>query len=191
MALALGVWAIAAAAIDLARRGDIRALPVSAFASACAHAGLGITLLGIAATSVWRSEGLELLKPGETMPIAGYTLRLDGVQLYQGPNYEAERATISVLSGERTIATMTPENRAYPVEGQAKAVTAIRTTGVSDLYLALGDQRDGGWIIRAYVSPLAPFIWIGGAFMALGGVCGLWARLRPRRVASSQLAAAE
>ena len=119
------------------------------------------------------------------------SLRLEGVQLLQGPNYQAERATVSVLSNGHLLATMLPEKRAYPVEGQATAVTAIRTTGFSDLYLALGDERDGGWIIRAYVSPLAPFIWFGGAFMALGGVAGLWGRLRPRRVTAAKLAAAE
>jgi cytochrome c-type biogenesis protein CcmF len=70
-------------------------------------------------------------------------------------------------------------------------VTAIRTTGFSDLYLALGDTRDGAWVIRAYVSPLAPFIWFGGIFMALGGGAGLWSRLRRRSVPSAQLAAAE
>ncbi|HSM96015.1 MAG TPA: heme lyase CcmF/NrfE family subunit [Rhizomicrobium sp.] len=191
LAFALGIWTMAAAVIDLARRGDIRGLPIGAFASALAHFGLGITLLGITGTTIWRSEALDLLKPGQTMPIAGYTLRLEGVQLLQGPNYEAERATVSVLSDGRMIATMSPEKRAYPVEGQATAVTAIRTTGFSDLYLALGDERDGGWVIRAYVSPLAPFIWFGGAFMALGGIAGLWGRLRPRRAAAAKLAAAE
>ncbi|MGN6516295.1 MAG: heme lyase CcmF/NrfE family subunit [Rhizomicrobium sp.] len=191
LAFGLGAWTTAAAVIDVAKRGDIRALPIGAFASALAHAGLGITLLGITATTVWRSEALELLKPGQTMPIAGYTLRLEGVQMLMGPNYEAERATVDVISGGHVIATMSPEKRAYPVEGQATAVTAIRTTGISDLYLALGDQRDGGWIIRAYVSPLAPFIWFGGAFMALGGLAGLWSRLRKRQVPAAQLAAAE
>jgi cytochrome c-type biogenesis protein CcmF len=191
MAFALGLWTISAAVIDLARSGDIRALSVSRFASALAHAGLGITLLGIAGTTIWRSEALELLKPGQTMPIASYTLRLETVEMTQGPNYEAERAIISVFSGNRMIAIMTPEKRAYPVEGQATANTAIRTTGFSDLYLALGDERDGGWIVRAYVSPLAPFIWFGGAFMALGGFAALWGRLRLRRSVATQLAAAE
>jgi cytochrome c-type biogenesis protein CcmF len=191
MACGLGMWTIAAAVIDLARRGDIRALPIGAFASALAHLGLGITLLGITGTTVWRSEALDLLKPGQTMPIAGYTLRLEGVQLIQGPNYQAERATISVIANDRIIAIMSPEKRAFPVEGQATAVTAIRTTGFSDLYLALGDERGGSWVIRAYVSPLAPFIWFGGAFMALGGMAGLWGRLRPRRVPETKLAAAE
>ena len=191
MACGLGMWTIAAAVIDLVRRGDIRALPIGAFASVLAHLGLGITLLGITGTTVWRSEALDLLKPGQTMPIAGYTLRLEGVQLIQGPNYQAERATISVIANDRIIAIMSPEKRAFPVEGQATAVTAIRTTGFSDLYLALGDERGGSWVIRAYVSPLAPFIWFGGAFMALGGMAGLWGRLRPRRVPETKLAAAE
>ncbi|HEY2032095.1 MAG TPA: heme lyase CcmF/NrfE family subunit [Rhizomicrobium sp.] len=191
LAFALAMWTIAAAVIDLAKRGDIRTLPIGAFASALAHLGLGITLLGITGTTIWRSEALDLLKPGQTMPIAGYVLRLEGVQLYQGPNYEAERATVSVISNGGTIATMSPEKRAYPVEGQATAVTAIRTTGFSDLYLALGDERDGGWVIRAYVSPLAPFIWFGGAFMAFGGMAALWGRLRPSLASATKLAAAE
>jgi cytochrome c-type biogenesis protein CcmF len=190
-ACGLGAWVICASIIDLVRRGDIRAIPIGAFASALAHAGLGITLLGVTATTVWRSESLQLLTPGGSMPIAGYMLRLDKVEEVQGPNYTADRAIIDVISGGRTIAVMTPEKRVYPVEGQATVETAIRTTGLSDLYLALGDQRDGGWVLRAYVSPLAPFIWFGGAFMALGGLAALWSRLRLRFVRMPELAPAE
>jgi cytochrome c-type biogenesis protein CcmF len=191
LACALGVWTIAAAVIDLLKRGNIRALPIGAYASVLAHLGLGITLLGITGTTIWRSEALELLKPGQSMQIAGYTLQLEGVNFQQGPNYLAQHATVDVFSGGDRIAVMTPEKRAYPVEGQATAVTAIRTTGFSDLYLALGDERNGAWVIRAYVSPLAPFIWFGGIFMALGGVAGLRGRLRRQSVPFAQLAAAE
>jgi len=76
---------------------------------------------------------------------------------------------------------MTPEQRIYPAEGQDVSDTAIRTTGFQDLYLALGDDRGNGrWTLRAYVSPLAPFIWLGGLVMALGGMLSLWGRLRVR-----------
>jgi cytochrome c-type biogenesis protein CcmF len=74
-----------------------------------------------------------------------------------------------------------PEKRLYPAEGQDVSDTAIRTTGISDLYLALGDDRGGGrFTLRAYVSPLAPFIWLGALVMALGGMLSLWGRLRVR-----------
>jgi cytochrome c-type biogenesis protein CcmF len=73
---------------------------------------------------------------------------------------------------------MTPEKRFYPAEGQAISNTAIRTTGLSDLYLALGDDRGGGrWTVRVLVNPLAPFIWLGGGMMALAGLASLWGRL--------------
>uniref|UniRef100_UPI0032984C57 cytochrome c-type biogenesis CcmF C-terminal domain-containing protein n=1 Tax=Salmonella enterica TaxID=28901 RepID=UPI0032984C57 len=49
-----------------------------------------------------------------------------------------------------------------------------RTTGFSDLYVVLGDPAaDGKWILRAYNNPLAPWIWIGGMVMALGGAISL------------------
>ena len=69
---------------------------------------------------------------------------------------------------------MQPEQRIYLAYGEHMAETAIRTTGFQDLYLALGDDRGNGrWTLRAYVSPLAPFIWLGGLVMALGGACSV------------------
>jgi cytochrome c-type biogenesis protein CcmF len=64
--------------------------------------------------------------------------------------------------------------------------TAIRTTGLSDLYVALGDQRDhAAWTVRAYENPLAPLIWLGAGVMALGGILSLQGRLRRRALPQS------
>ena len=106
-------------------------------------------------------------------------LRFDGVTQVAGPNYTAAQAHVALLDGARVVTVLTPEARVYPAEGQETANTAIHTTGVQDLYLALGDQRGPKqWILRAYVSPLAPFIWLGAGFMALGGGLSLLRRLR-------------
>src|SRR6202012_1243412 len=108
-----------------------------------------------------------------------YTLRFDGVTDEQGPNYRASRAHIALMDGNRVKAVLTPEQRVYPAEGQDMADTAIRTNGFEDLYLALGDDRGNGrWTVRAYVGPLAPFIWLGRLVMPLGGSLILWVRLR-------------
>jgi len=177
-AFAVAGWLVAASAIDIARRG-LRALPASAIASSLAHAGLAVTLIGVAGTTLWRSEALEVLSPGEQMYVGGYALRLDSVVGAQGPNYQAARANITVLNGGQAIAVMHPERRVFPAERQETVETAIRTTIFSDLYLALGDRRDGNrWTLRAYVNPLAPFIWLGALVMALGGFASLWGRLR-------------
>jgi cytochrome c-type biogenesis protein CcmF len=183
-AFALGVWVIAASVIDGARRRRSRTLNAAALASILAHAGLGVTLFGVTGTTMWRSEALDVLAPGQSMNVSDYTLRFDGVEPVQGPNYRAARAQIEAIRGGRVVAMLSPEKRAYPVEGQEISDTAIHTNGFSDLYVALGDERDGGrWVIRAYVNPLAPFIWFGGAIMALGGFASLWGRIRLRAAA--------
>jgi len=178
LAFAMAGWLIGASAIDVLRRKGARA---SAFAAALAHAGLGVTLMGVTATTLWRSEALAVVGPGDTMKVGPYTLRFDGVTNVQGPNYRASRAHIALIKGGQVASVMTPEQRIYPAEGQDVSDTAIRTTGFQDLYLALGDDRGNGrWTLRAYVSPLAPFIWLGGLVMALGGMLSLWGRLRVR-----------
>jgi len=188
-AFAVAAWLIGASIIDVRKRKGARA---SAFAAALAHAGLGVTLMGVAGTTAWRSEAVTVVKPGEQFQVGPYTLRFDGVSRVKGPNYIADRAHIVVMDGGKPGAVLQPEHRLYPAEGQDMSDTAIRTTGLRDLYLALGDERDDGrFALRAYVSPLAPLIWIGGLIMALGGMLSLWGRLRaPAREPASPAAPA-
>ena len=175
-AFAVAGWLIGASILEIRKRKGARA---SAFAAALAHAGLGVTLMGVAGTTAWRSEALTVLAPGQLMTVGPYTLRFDGVTREKGPNYLADRAHIALMDGSKVQSVMLPEHRFYPAEGQDMNDTAIHTTGLRDLYLALGDDRGGGrFALRAYVSPLAPLIWLGGLVMALGGMLSLWGRLR-------------
>ena len=183
-AFAVAAWVIGASAVDLAARR--RTLTIAGLAAILAHAGLGITLMGVAGTNLWRSEALEVLAPGETMNVAGYGLRFGGVTAVNGPNYQAAHAQVDVLRSGRVIGKLAPERRMYPAEGQETVQTAIRTTGFEDLYVALGDDRgQGRWTLRAYVNPLAPLIWFGAAVMALGGLASLWGRVRAMFFADS------
>jgi len=188
-AFAMAGWLIGASIIDVRKRKGARA---SAFAAALAHAGLGVTLMGVAGTTAWRSEALDVLSPGQTMTVGPYTLRFDGVTREKGPNYVADRAHVALMDGATVKTTLLPEHRFYPAEGQDMNDTAIRTTGLRDLYLALGDDRGSGrFTIRAYVSPLAPFIWLGALVMALGGLLSLWGRLRVREPEKNPAAPAQ
>jgi len=194
LAAGLGVWLIFGAATDLWRRaGSFRRLSrvgTQGWSVALAHAGLGVVALGCVGAGVWRSEVIEVVAPGGSMAIAGYELRLDSTEQVAGPNYTADRAHITVLSGGREITRISPEKRSYPVEQMVTTQSAIRTTIFSDLYVVLGDPREGGgWVIRAYVNPLAPLIWIGAVIMAIGGFFAVGgriaARLRARRAAAA------
>jgi len=178
-AFALAAWVIAASITDLVKRPVKSA---AAFAVAIAHAGLGVTLMGVAGTTLWRAETLSLLGPGDAAQVGPYTITMGRVSRDDGPNFAAIRAQIDVRRGGQHLATLSPAKRVYAVEQQETAETAIRTTGLSDLYLALGDERGRGrFVVRAYYNPLAPFIWFGGAIMALGGLVGFGSRVTFRR----------
>jgi len=183
LAFAVAGWLLGSSILDFFKRRGARA---SAFAAALAHAGLGVTLMGVAGTTLWRSEALDVVGPGETMTVGPYTLRFDGVVQVRGPNFQATQAQLALMDGGRVVTVLRPEKRIYPAEGQEVADTAIRTTVVRDLYLALGDDRGNGrWTVRAYVSPLAPFIWLGALVMSAGGFLSLWGRLRVKLAAPS------
>ncbi|PKQ09023.1 MAG: heme lyase NrfEFG subunit NrfE [Alphaproteobacteria bacterium HGW-Alphaproteobacteria-12] len=186
LGIALAVWLVAGAASEIAWRTRLfaaplgeslaraRHLPRSAWGMALAHGGLGFVVAGIVGVTAWQSELITALAPGESAKIAGYTLTLERVGLRDGPNYEATGGVVRVDRGGSFVTYLLPEKRSFPAERQEKTEAAIHTTGVSDLYVVLGDRVEGGkWVVRAYNNPLAPLMWLGGALMALGGIVSL------------------
>ena len=48
---------------------------------------------------------------------------------------------------------------------------AIDPSLMRDLYVSLGESVGGGdWALRLYYKPFVRWIWLGGIFMALGGI---------------------
>ncbi|MBL3609536.1 heme lyase CcmF/NrfE family subunit [Rhodovulum sulfidophilum] len=183
--VALGVWLIAGALVDLglraghgkglaARAARLARLPRADWGKAVAHAGLGITMIGISAMLAWNQEDIRVAQIGERYELGGYGFQLDRVQKLEGPNYISTMATVSVWRGDRQITEMHPEKRVYPVAGMPTTEAAIDSGLLRDLYLAIGDPQDnGGWAVRTYIKPFANWIWMGAIVMALGGLLSL------------------
>ena len=132
-----------------------------------------MTIFGVAAITAWAVEDIRVAEPGESFPVGRYELRLDGVDHARGPNYDAERATVTVLRDGRTIATLHPEKRLYDVQRMATTEAGIDRGLTRDLYVALGEPQGDGWAMRTYVKPFSNWIWLGAMIMALGGVVSL------------------
>jgi cytochrome c-type biogenesis protein CcmF len=147
--------------------------PRAFYGMTLAHLGMAVTVAGISGIA-FESGNSALAHLGEQIPLAGYSLRFDGVGRHEGENYTADAAEFTLLKGGRMVAEMKPERRFFPLQQQTIAKTAIHTNLLADFYLALGNpDSQGGWTITAVWRPLVPFIWIGGIFMALGGALGL------------------
>ena len=127
-------------------------------------------VIGIVATTAWRSEQILALKPGETADIAGYTLTFKGVAPRQGPNYQERVALFTVTRGGKAVTELTPSKREFTVERSGTTEAGIHASWRGDLYAVLGDQlKDGAYSVRLYFNPLVRFIWLGAVVMFVGG----------------------
>jgi len=185
--IGLATWLVLGALTDLALKSGIGSvapavalrrlvgLPRSVFGTALAHLGLGLTTLGIVAVSALEVERIAVMRPGETMPIAGYTLRFDGISPHQGPNYTEDQGRFTYLDqAARERGTVVSSKRVYTARQMPTTEAGIATRGLSQLYVALGDPTsDGGMVVRVWWKPMVLLIWLGGLVMMIGGTVSL------------------
>jgi cytochrome c-type biogenesis protein CcmF len=183
--IGLGIWLVMGALTEIAYRVKLvhapseawrrlRNLPRAAYGSALAHAGLGLAVIGIVATTAWRSEQILALKPGDTADIAGYTLAFKGVAPRQGPNYQERVAVFTVVRNGQTVTELMPSKREFTVERSGTTEAGILASWRGDLYAVLGDQlKNGAYSIRLYSNPLVRLIWLGALVMFFGGAVSL------------------
>ncbi len=201
----LGLFVLAGAASEIVGRAWCRGMPLttawrrmaglprSAWGSALAHAGVGMVVLGVAAQA-WSVERLAVLKPGDSMTAGPYTIRLESVFPRSGPNYREDVARFALMSNGAPAGSVEASKRLYPARDMPTTEAGIRTVGVGQVYVSLGDPVDGGIGVRLYRKPFILLIWLGAIAMALGGALSLTdRRLRvgaPARMRGDPLPAA-
>jgi cytochrome c-type biogenesis protein CcmF len=204
--LAIGVWVIAGALVEAAERirlfrtsgresvRRLAALPRGAWGMTLAHIGVGVFLLGACVETGWRVEGAEVLRVGDHMTLGSRVLTLQAVGPAQGRNYSAERAEIlATAKGGGVVCETAPQRRFYPANGQSVSKVGLCFKGLSDLYVVLGERRDGAdgqpaWLVRGYWNPWTRLIFLGPLVMAVGGALSL--SDRRLRIAAGQRTAA-
>jgi cytochrome c-type biogenesis protein CcmF len=183
----IAIFVMAGAVTDIAERTLVLRLPFraalhraiglprSAWGTAFAHFGLGVTLLGIVAATAWGSERIAEIKVGDNLDIAHYRLTFAGLFSRQGPNYHdtVGRFIVRRLNGD-LIGVMEPTRRSFPSRNMTTTQAALMTRGVSQLYLSLGDpMQNGNVAVRLYFKPQVLLIWLGAAIMFAGGALSL------------------
>ena len=152
----IAVFVMAGAVTDIAERTLIlrvpfraalrRALglPRSAWGTAFAHFGIGVTLLGIVGVTAWGSERIAEIKPGDSLDIAHYRLTFDGMFNRAGPNYHdvVGRFTVHRMNGE-LIGIMEPSRRTFPARNMATTEAALMSRGVKPA-LSLARRSESG-----------------------------------------------
>jgi cytochrome c-type biogenesis protein CcmF len=197
LGVALGIYLVLGSLDEIVARalrgrgdrifGRLRGIPRGTYAMVLAHVGAGLMVLGIAATA-FEQEKIIAMKPGETVPIGGFSLTLNGLATQTGPNYNAMVARFSLRDEAGLVAELAPAKRVYVGRQMPTSEVARHRYGLSEVYLAIGETSEAGRVdIRAYDKPFVLLIWLGPVLMAFGGLFSLSdRRLRvgaPRRAA--------
>ena len=213
LAFGLAAWLVLGAAASVTERialgktslagslHRLRTLPGSALGAAIAHAGMGVTLAGLAGMSQSTSR-VVLAAPGQHVRVGDADWTLVSLADGAGSNYTARIATIRIARDGRTVAVVHPSRRFFTLQGIATTETAIHTTGLADDYAVLSDEqtgtgKQGAAVLRLQHNPLAPLMWLGALVMAIGGALSVADRRirvgapRPRLRARREPAIAE
>ncbi len=187
--IAIGFYMIAGALTDLWLRAGIGkvagnvafrrfiGLPGSAFGTALAHIGVGVTVIGIVAVTAFETEHVVEMKPGMQVEAGGFTLTFDGMRRGQGPNYSEESGHFTVARGGTVVTDIWSSKRFYTARRMPTTEAGIRTFWFSQLYVSLGDaMADGGIVVRVWWKPMILCIWMGTLIMMAGGAVSLFDR---------------
>ena len=180
LSVGFAVFAIATVVADLLRggrslaRAEQRALPGAVLANAwrarrhygalLAHVGVAIATIGLAAAGLFREHVMVSLLPGDALQVGKHRVELTAFAPARGPNYDAERATFRLDGGIE----LHSERRTYHASRMPTTESGIHSTPLRDVYVVLGETRDGRHTVSAYVNPLVQWIWAGSALIALG-----------------------
>ncbi|WP_088348525.1 MULTISPECIES: heme lyase CcmF/NrfE family subunit [Rhodomicrobium] len=183
LGIGVGVWLIMGALSETAFRVKafaapwpevlrrLSGLPRSSIGGMIAHLGVGVAVLGITATSAWRVEHIQAMKPGDRIAFAGYEVLFEKVAAQQGPNYQETFGDFELSRGGKPIVELAPSKRQYTAPPTGTSEAAIHASWAGDFYLVMGDAaKDGSSVaVRMYFNPLVRLIWIGAVIMFIGG----------------------
>ena len=183
LSLLLAAWIVVTSALNIVQR--VRAtsggLPASFLGMHLAHFGVAVFVVGVAIVNGYEQEKDVKMEVGDTVALAGYTFKFNGIRQERGPNYTALVGDLDLIRNGRSERKLLPEKRAYPTSSMPMTEAAIDIGFFRDVYVSLGEPIDkarpeGAWVVRVYFKPFVDWIWGGCVLMSLGGLLAIFDR---------------
>ncbi len=181
--LLLAFWVVAATFVAVRERvrnaggqalAQLARQPRAFWGMVLAHLGVAVFIVGVTMVKGHEIERDVKMNVGDTVAVAGYVFRFDGITEVTGPNYRAARSTFSITRDGAYVRTLYPEKRMYNAGGMPMTNAAIASGITGDIYVSLGEPVDGGaWVVRVYSKPFVTWLWAGFLLMAIGGFLAL------------------
>jgi cytochrome c-type biogenesis protein CcmF len=153
------------------------------------HFGMLLLLCGITGSSVFATQRVVTLAPGDAAAIGPYQVRYDGLGQSTGGGALTIGARLRVFDGRRDAGVLVAARNLYLNGRDATSTVALRSTPRDDLYITLV-----GWTavsdaagparatLRLIVNPLVMWMWAGGIVLSIGAFIAMLPEARPRPV---------
>ena len=148
------------------------------------HLGIVLIALAIATSQARTVDAEKTLAPGDTLAVAGYVIRLDGLRAVREPQRSSVVADLAI-AGDGAETPLSPALVQYPNSRQAVGSPGVSPGVRDDVYtiLAAYDDRSLEWAtIRVRVIPLVSWLWLGGAVVGIGALVAALPAPRRRAV---------
>jgi cytochrome c-type biogenesis protein CcmF len=185
LGLALGAGLVPASLMPLVGR-SLRRTPLATWGMCLAHAGVALSLIGMASDSAFTREKLVTAAPGEKVAVGPWLIEFRSIMPVAGPNWTALEAELLASRGAGAT-VLKPQSRFFTEPATTTNEAAIETDWNGQLYAVLGaqDAATARWQLRLWWKPFVTLIWLGGTLIALGGLLALigrwWRGVRTRR----------
>jgi cytochrome c-type biogenesis protein CcmF len=162
------------------------------------HLGVVVIGIGIIGSTVFQQTTQQTVDPGQTVALAGYTMRYDNVfQATADDGRLMVIANVDVFRGTDTsgqpLASLRPRKDFFGAGQNPMTLAGQYSTIESDFYVLLNDWQGDRVTFKIYLNPLINFVWWGGLILILGTVIAAWPAIEadpvPQRVKAPRGAA--
>ena len=173
--LILGIWIIFASlmAIVFSYKINFNFKFLQKINPHIAHIGVGIAILGITCSSVFKEEYQYNLIKGEDFQIKNTNILFNNIEETNELNYQALRANFVIKKNGNLIGEVKAGKNYYPVSKIITSEAGILHEWFRDVYFILGDQKNNEFFIKVFVNPFVSFIWLGVVIMVYSGLVGI------------------
>ena len=133
--------------------------------------------LGFIGDGYFTSETQGQLNAGQSLSVAGYSLRFDKLHGYTGEDGRDVVEAQTTLSKDGQVhQALVPRRDFFVEQQQPSTVAAVYSTAAEDAYVLLLGWDDSGKAatLKMYINPLINWTWAGGVVLILGTLVAAW-----------------
>jgi cytochrome c-type biogenesis protein CcmF len=147
------------------------------------HLGILLIFAGITGSSVFSTQRVATLRPGDAAQVGPYRVRFDGLSQTTRHGALIVTAHLRALAGAHDLGPLDASRSLFLRSSDSTTDVALRSTAANDLYVILaGWTGEGEATLRLLVNPLVMWIWAGGVVLTAGAVIAMLPERRPAKL---------